>query len=510
MPRSLIVLSALVGAASLAVAVALGPVPVGRATQFLVVLLGVAPLVVALLAGNRHRRVLGTVTGTAGVLLVVVGVWTTAASGSLQLLTMDFPVLDVLTNAATTLAPPALVAAGLLLVLAGLAGRLGDRVLGGTATVGAVLFGLVVAAALFARAFWTLSYLNGAVQRAPLVAAAVTGTATVLLIVVVTRWWSVAALTVPAPAPAAPSAPGSARRSLVRWGALALLVVVVATAALWSRNRISDRLDLGTLLADPALAGCVASAVGGPADGQVSERELSGVTQLDCVGGSGAGEQISTLTGIDSLPNLSGLSLGTNAISDLGPLAGLPELRSLAVTNNAVSDLGPLAGLPYLADLGLSGNRISDLTPLAGLTSLRHLGLTGNQISDLTPLADLTQLEDVDLYGNQVTDVTPLAGLAALDHVGLVGNQVTDPSPLCRLTRLTHLDLTANQVRDAGTLIGCPAVEQLSLGGNPLVDLTPLLQLPSLLGVDLSETDPTGLTGIEELRAAGIYVGGLA
>jgi len=35
-------------------------------------------------------------------------------------------------------------------------------------------------------------------------------------------------------------------------------------------------------------------------------------------------------------------------------------------------------------------------------------------------------------------------------------------------------------------------------------------QLPSLLGVDLSETDPTGLTGIEELRAAGIYVGGLA
>ena len=499
------------GAASLAVAVALGPVPVGPATQFLVVLLGAAPLVVALLAGSRHRRVLGTVTGTAGVLLVVVGVWTTAASGSLQLLTMDVPVLDVLTNAASTLAPPALVATGLLLVLAGLAGRLGDRVLGGTAAVDAVLFGLVVSAALFARAFWTLSYLNGAVQRAPLVAAAVTGTASVLLIVVVTRWWSVAAPTTPGPAAApAVTVPGSARRGLARWGALALLVVVVATAALWSRNRISDRLDLGTLFADPALAGCVASAMGGPADGQVSERELSGVTQLDCVGGSGTGAQISTLTGIDNLPDLSGLSLGANAISDLGPLTGLPELRSLAVTDNAVSDLGPLAGLPYLADLGLSGNRISDLTPLAGLTSLRHLGLAGNQIGDLSPLAGLTQLEDVDLYGNQVTDVAPLAGLAALDHVGLVANQVTDPSPLCRLPRLTHLDLTANQVRDAGTLTGCPAVEQLSLGGNPLVDLTPLRQLPSLLGVDLSETDPTGLTGVEELRAAGVYVGGLA
>jgi Leucine-rich repeat (LRR) protein len=75
---------------------------------------------------------------------------------------------------------------------------------------------------------------------------------------------------------------------------------------------------------------------------------------------------------------------------------------------------------------------------------------------------------------------------------------------------LTHLDLTFNQVTDAGTLAGCPAVEQLSLGANPLTDLTPLLELPSLIGVDLSETDPAGLTGIDELRARGVYVGGLA
>jgi hypothetical protein len=417
-------------------------------TWTLVVLLGAAPTAVALVARTRHRRPVGAVVGGLGIVLAGVGVQTTVSSHALHLITMDFPVTQVLTNAATVLAPVAVVAAGLVLVLAGLAGRLGDRVLGGTATAVGVLVGIVVAAALLALAFQPLSYRGGTVQETPIWAAAVTGLATVLLIVVVTRWWAVAALTAPVAAPpsAAPPSrsPWLGRRGVVRWGALAVLVAVVAVAALWSRDRVSDRLDLTALISDPSLAGCVASALGIPVDQQVSERELSGVTQLNCVGDLDAGGPITSLAGIDVLPDLSGLELTTNAISDLGPLTGLPELRSLALSDN------------------------------------------------------------------QVSDVTPLAGLTLLDHVTLYGNQVADPSPLCRLPVLTHLDLTFNQVTDAGTLAGCPAVEQLSLGANPLTDLTPLLELPSLIGVDLSETDPTGLTGIDELRARGVYVGGLA
>jgi hypothetical protein len=41
-------------------------------------------------------------------------------------------------------------------------------------------------------------------------------------------------------------------------------------------------------------------------------------------------------------------------------------------------------------------------------------------------------------------------------------------------------------------------------------DLTPLADLPQLLGLDVSGSDSTGIAGIEELRARGIYVGGLA
>ena len=42
--------------------------------------------------------------------------------------------------------------------------------------------------------------------------------------------------------------------------------------------------------------------------------------------------------------------------------------------------------------------------------------------------------------------------------------------------------------------------------GNPVTDLTPLLRLRSLVNLGLDETDTTRVTGIDELRAAGISV----
>ena len=41
-------------------------------------------------------------------------------------------------------------------------------------------------------------------------------------------------------------------------------------------------------------------------------------------------------------------------------------------------------------------------------------------------------------------------------------------------------------------------------------DLTPLVRVRSLVNLGLDETDPARLTGIEQLRAAGVHVNGLA
>jgi internalin A len=59
-------------------------------------------------------------------------------------------------------------------------------------------------------------------------------------------------------------------------------------------------------------------------------------------------------------------------------------------------------------------------------------------------------------------------------------------------------------------LAGAPLLQELQLGANPVTDLTPLLDLGSLVNLGLDETDPTRLTGVDQLRAAGISVNGLA
>ena len=86
------------------------------------------------------------------------------------------------------------------------------------------------------------------------------------------------------------------------------------------------------------------------------------------------------------------LYLGFNNITDLTPLAGLTNLTGLDLWENNISDLTPLAGLSSLTRLDLDDNNITDLTPLAGLTNLTLLYLDDNNITDLTPLAGLTNL----------------------------------------------------------------------------------------------------------------------
>jgi Leucine-rich repeat (LRR) protein len=78
------------------------------------------------------------------------------------------------------------------------------------------------------------------------------------------------------------------------------------------------------------------------------------------------------------------------------------------------------------------------------------------------------------------------------------------------LPTLTTLDVSGNRISDAATVAGCPAVDELWIGGNPLTDVRPLRYMHALAGVDLSESDPTRLTGVEALRAKGVFVGGLA
>jgi len=100
--------------------------------------------------------------------------------------------------------------------------------------------------------------------------------------------------------------------------------------------------------------------------------------------------------------------------------------RVLYLEKSQISDITPLAELNNLTKLVLTDNQIKDLTPLKGLTSLKDLRLENNQISDVSPLAGLVNLEDLRLQGNQIKTLDSLKKLTGLYWLRLTGNPLPE------------------------------------------------------------------------------------
>ena len=92
---------------------------------------------------------------------------------------------------------------------------------------------------------------------------------------------------------------------------------------------------------------------------------------------------------------LRALNLTGCGCTDLSFLEGeqMAGLVNLALGNNQVTDLTPLAGLSQLSYLDLSGNPVTDLTPLAGLTGLTTLVANDLAVTDWSPVAGIAAVQ---------------------------------------------------------------------------------------------------------------------
>ena len=223
-------------------------------------------------------------------------------------------------------------------------------------------------------------------------------------------------------------------------------------------------------------------------------QEGAGTERLDL-----SSRNLTDITALAGLTDLSELDLSDNAITDLGPLAGLTGLEVLNLSGNGIEELWPLAGLTSLEVLKLSGNGITDLHPLAGLTGLEVLDLSGNQIEDLWPLAELTGLEVLDLAGNGIEELWPLAGLTALERLNLSDNGIEELWPLAGLTGLEVLLLDRNRVADVLALSQLSGLANLGLSGNRIADLGLLSELGGLRRLDLSGNAVADVSALGEM-----------
>ncbi|MHA2407541.1 MAG: COR domain-containing protein [Candidatus Ranarchaeia archaeon] len=119
------------------------------------------------------------------------------------------------------------------------------------------------------------------------------------------------------------------------------------------------------------------------------------------------------------------LALRANQISDISRLKELTELTHLDLSRNKISDISSLKELTELTYLDLSRNKISDISSLKELTELKHLDLSRNKINDVSSLKELTKLTYLNLHINQISDVSSLKELKNLKTLYLLDNKIT-------------------------------------------------------------------------------------
>ncbi|WP_421798930.1 COR domain-containing protein [Haliscomenobacter sp.] len=98
---------------------------------------------------------------------------------------------------------------------------------------------------------------------------------------------------------------------------------------------------------------------------------------------------LSGLSLLTQLQNLTTLRVHFTQVSDLSPLATMQNLTTLSVDFTKVSDLGPLAQLHNLKWLSVSSTEVRDLSPLAQLYNLKLLDISNTKVGDLTPLKSI-------------------------------------------------------------------------------------------------------------------------
>ena len=215
-----------------------------------------------------------------------------------------------------------------------------------------------------------------------------------------------------------------------------------------------------------------------PENFPLTKIELKRLTHFDDKYGN-----IRDITGLEHATYLEHLDLESCEILDLKPfekLTTLEHLRVLKLDRNdpELTDITPLSYLTQLTYLDLNGNAISDIIPLANLTQLTYLDLGRNDVSDITSLANLIQLQYLDLRNNHISDIIPLANLTRLTYLDLGRNAISDITSLANLIQLQYLDLRNNHISDIIPLANLIQLETLILTNNILVDFTAVGNLP--------------------------------
>ena len=231
-------------------------------------------------------------------------------------------------------------------------------------------------------------------------------------------------------------------------------------------------------------------------DGEISVGEARLVSSLNL-----ARKNVTDLSGIEYFENLNNLNLGYNSnLSNISILGKLTNLTTLYLNNNNISDISSLDKLTNLRALHLNNNRISNISSLGKLTNLTNLILYYNNISDISSLNTLTNLTTLCLDNNNISDVSSLYNLTHLATLYLHNNSISDISSLSNLTNLTFLTLQYNNISDISSLGKLTNLIDLGLKNNRITNISSLGKLTNLMRLDLQYNNISDISSLSNLK----------
>ena len=226
------------------------------------------------------------------------------------------------------------------------------------------------------------------------------------------------------------------------------------------------------VFADPVIEAAVRDILEKP-DGNITESELLKITILGDAGETGGAfgdisGEITTLSDLKWLKNLTSLTLGDCGIKSLNGVEELKHLEVLRLRRNHISDLEPLRNLVQLKELDLSENPIYDTSALCNLVSIESLGLGDCIKIDLSPVSGMVKLKKLYAPFSNIADISMLGDKTDLEYLQLFHNSISDISSLKELTKLNYLVLSLNNISNIDALDGLPNLEYVSINDNPV------------------------------------------
>lgn len=122
------------------------------------------------------------------------------------------------------------------------------------------------------------------------------------------------------------------------------------------------------------------------------------IYDLDC-----RNADLTSLAGLELLPNLERVDLSSNLLRDLSDLPPLQHLEVLKLNHNYITDISPLMQLPSLTEVQLVGNRLTELPDFdpmesqLGQRTIILLDLRDNRLEDISALVESHERQGINL-----------------------------------------------------------------------------------------------------------------